>query len=619
MRWPRAFEERFAAPGRDGDTEPRKNFVVCGDDSLAHRLVDELARRYVADVTVILPAKEHNHGPDISRTPGVRIIESDRLDADTFRVAKIGLADALALVQQNDVGNIDAALIAQELNPHLRLIVRMFNMSLGHRVRHIIPNCSVLSDATMASPVFLSAALGEVELNHVRLSGRTLYIARRSEVRPSQVMCGLAVSSPAMESGSTARDEGPEVLPADQERADLVLAVADGHSPVPTVSFAGTENGDIQPSRKRRRYTWRLPAIREALRTLVDRKLWLAALALVAVLLLGTVGLALSHSTPLNLWDAAYYALVTAVGGTSPDFNASFAEQALQAIITVAGIALVPVVTAAVVEAVINARLAIALGRLRQPYADHVVVIGLGNVGTRVIRGLHEFGVPVVAIDRINTARGADLARRLDIPLIIGDASQEATLRSASVQTCRALLVLSTDDNVNLEAALNGQALKPNLRIVLRLFDGDFARRVQRAFGIAISHSVSYVAAPAFAAAMMEREVLATIPVARRVLLIAEVPVGPGSDLDGATVESAVVPGQVSVIALHPHLEPRPHWKPLNARTIAAHDRLIVVTTRAGLASIVERSTSPEPALSEPAASEDRGPHLFPGPRSERA
>src|SRR5690606_13667816 len=167
-------------------------------------------------------------------------------------------------------------------------------------------------------------------------------------------------------------------------------------------------------------------------------------------------------------------------------------------IITLAGLALVPVATATLVEAIVQARLAVALGRLRQPVADHVVVIGLGNVGTRVIRGLHEFGVPVVAIDRVPTARGADLARRLGIPLIIGDAADEATLRAASVQTCQALVVLSTDDNVNLEAALSGRQLKPDLRVVLRLFNGDFARRVQRAFGVTASYSVSYVAAPSF-------------------------------------------------------------------------------------------------------------------------
>jgi voltage-gated potassium channel Kch len=97
-------------------------------------------------------------------------------------------------------------------------------------------------------------------------------------------------------------------------------------------------------------------------------------------------------------------------------------------------IALIPVFTAAIVETIVNAWLAMALGRLKEPMDNHVVVVGRGNVGTRVIRQLHMRGVPVVAIDKTEAARGAQLARELDVPLVIGDASREETLRAASVR-----------------------------------------------------------------------------------------------------------------------------------------------------------------------------------------
>ncbi|MBX6722179.1 MAG: NAD-binding protein, partial [Dactylosporangium sp.] len=354
-----------------------------------------------------------------------------------------------------------------------------------------------------------------------------------------------------------------------------------------------------------RLYRWRLPALRAALAEFLDRKLWMAVAVLVGVLVFGTAALASIEGMPL--WDAIYVVVLTAVGGAEPGDVDTLTglEQFATILVTLTGLALVPVVTATMVEAAVQARLAVALGRLRQPVADHVVVIGLGNVGTRVMRGLHEFGVPVVAIDRVPTARGADLARRLGIPLIIGDAADEATLRAASVQTCRALVVLSTDDNVNLEATLSGRELKPDLRVVLRLFNGDFARRVQRAFGVTASHSVSYVAAPSFAAAMMEREVLTTIPVGRRVLLIAEVSVAPGSDFDGRRVGSVDVTGMLRVLALYPRGERFPTWTPPRGQRIRPYDRLIIVATRAGLAHAVERSTpmetAPGPGGAQPA------------------
>jgi Trk K+ transport system NAD-binding subunit len=217
-------------------------------------------------------------------------------------------------------------------------------------------------------------------------------------------------------------------------------------------------------------------------------------------------------------------------------------------------------------------------------------VVGLGNVGTRVIRQLYQRGLQVVAIDKTDHARGAALARELDVPVIIGDASREETLRAASVQTCRALVVLSTDDVVNLEAAINGRALNPGLRVVLRLFDGDFADRVERAFHIDVSRSVSYLAAPAFAAAMLQRDVIGAIPVNRKVLLIAEVPVCAGSFADGVSVADVQGLDGVRVIAVTS--SGSTHWSPRPDRSLAVDDRLTVVATRDGLGRVVAATSA---------------------------
>src|SRR4029453_2699905 len=112
------------------------------------------------------------------------------------------------------------------------------------------------------------------------------------------------------------------------------------------------------------------------------------------------------------------------------------------------------------------------------------------------------------------------------------------------------LIVVSTDDVTNLETALLGQAAWADLRVVLRLFDGEFADRVRRAFNINISRSVSYLAAPAFAAAMIGRQVLATIPVRRRVMLLAELPVAQGSLLEHKTVATVNRPHEARLLAV---------------------------------------------------------------------
>jgi hypothetical protein len=87
----------------------RDHLVVCGDDALAARTIDELTTRYGEYVTVILPSRQRNHGPHICGLPGVRVIEHDELSIDAFRDANVPSARALALLRQDDLGNFRPA------------------------------------------------------------------------------------------------------------------------------------------------------------------------------------------------------------------------------------------------------------------------------------------------------------------------------------------------------------------------------------------------------------------------------------------------------------------------------------------------------------------------------
>ena len=133
---------------------------------------------------------------------------------------------------------------------------------------------------------------------------------------------------------------------------------------------------------------------------------------------------------------------------------------------------------------------------------------------------------------------------------MIGETTREETLRAAGIRTSQALVSVTNSDIVNLETALHARALAADVRLVLRLSDDDLAERVQKTVGNAISRSVPYLAAPAFAAAMLEHQVLRTIPVGRHVLLIADVRVGAGSELAGQPVENVHRGGEVRVIAV---------------------------------------------------------------------
>jgi len=552
----------------DEATRAGRHMVICGDNPLAFRLAVELVDQTGGALTVIVRSATRNHAPRIGELPGVRLVEAAELGVDAFRAAGLDEAHALALVEQDDVGNIHAALRAQEVNPDIRLVVRFFNMSLGYRIRELFPGSAVLSDSATAAPLFVAAALGEVAPSHARLPGRpgrTAYVAWRSDVPAERVICGLA-------------DPDGHRLPDDDDKADLVLALAEGAVPSP-------------PS-VRRRGRWRRRALLPKLRAVASRKLALATLGLLALLGLGTALFAdvAGYSWP----DAVYLTVLDAAGAAQPNSTMSGAEKVIQAMITIIGIAFIPVLTAAVVDAIVGARLSVALGRPRE-VSDHVVVVGLGNVGSRVIEQLHDLGLRVIGVERDESTRGVARARHLGLPVVIGDASREDTLREAYLESSRALVAATNNDVTNLEAALHGRAMRGNLRIVLRLFDDDLAERVQRSFSIQISRSVSFLAAPAFAAAMLRHQVLATIPVGRRVLLIAEVPVTTGCALAGQRLEQAGLDGLARVFGLQRQGSDRLELPPPPAHLLGGGDRLVVVATRTGLSTLLARAEPPQP------------------------
>jgi Trk K+ transport system NAD-binding subunit len=560
----------------NGGEDGRPHFVVCGSDALVYTLAEELAttaRRI--RLTVIAPLTQRPDVPELADLPDVRVIRADRLDERTFREAGLAGAAALGLVMPDDVINLHAALCAQAVEPDLRLVIRMFNSGLGYGVRRLFADCAVLSDARMAAPAFVAAALGEVAPTHFRHAGRTLYVARRADVREGDVVCALTGSAGE---GQTAVLPA-EPAPADARPADLVLAEATGRP----VGQAVAAERLVQARRRRRPFE----AVGRASRAALNRKLGIAVLVTLMVTVVAGGVLAHVNQVP-GFWQSMYVTLLTVFGTSDVEIGKSPVVQAAQLVLTIAGVALLPLITAAVVEGVVNARLALASGKAQVPHNDHIVLVGLGTVGTGVLRQLRDLGLDVVAIDRNPEAGGVKVAQRLGVPFILGDAALDETLRAASIATSKALVVVSTDDITNLQAALNARSINPTLRVVLRLFDDDFARRVQIAFNINVSRSVSRLAAPAFAAAMLERDVIVTIPVDRHALLVAEVRVVAGSPLVGEPLQRADRPLSTRVIGLTVAGSEWVSWSPDLGHRLAAGDKILVVARRAGLRGLSE-------------------------------
>ncbi|WP_210580767.1 NAD(P)-binding protein [Streptomyces sp. GESEQ-4] len=614
--------------------------VVCGDDGLAHRLAAELRGVYGEQVTLVVPPSVTTARPPVvgraravsvalldrwvSRANGEpagngRVVEAPEITEAVLADAGVDRAAALALVYDDDETNIRAALTARRINPRLRLVLRLYNRRLGQHIEELLDQAAalatgiddigadasttVLSDADTAAPALAATALAGTS-KVVQTDGLLLRAVERQPWRgriPDPGLATLALLSPTNNDSTDTDEQGPQLLPDD---AAVRAATGRGAVVLEQVSYSG-------PSLP----AGRAVGVAPAFASLFSRRLRWSLAGLVGCVL--ALAVALTVVTGDHPLYATYETLLDLFAINEPALHQPLGRQILQLLSGLLGLLLLPVLLAAVLEALGTFRSASALRKPSRGLGGHVVLLGLGKIGTRVLTRLHELKIPVVCVEADPEARGVATARRLRVPVILGDVTQEGVLESAKIHRANALLAVTSADTTNLEAALYARSVRPDLRVVLRLYDDDFATAVYRTLRAAHpgastrSRSVTHLAAPSFAGAMMGRQILGAIPVERRVLLFAAVDVAGHPRLEGKTVAEAFRPGAWRVLALDTAtpderqpdlaLPPSPDndngdvrpsglvWDLHEGYVLQAGDRVVLAATRRGLAELLGR------------------------------
>jgi voltage-gated potassium channel len=133
-------------------------------------------------------------------------------------------------------------------------------------------------------------------------------------------------------------------------------------------------------------------------------------------------------------------------------------------------------------------------------FENHIVVAGLGNVGYRVVEQLRRVGEEVICIEKDMDAKFRAEMERFEVPVLIGDITNEQLLLDASINKAKAFMALTDNDLANLEAALTVREIVPGIRVIIRMFDQRLAQKIEKSFGINCAFSTSALAAPVFAA-----------------------------------------------------------------------------------------------------------------------
>jgi Trk K+ transport system NAD-binding subunit len=519
--------------------------IVCGLHSVGLRIVEQLNLSGVPAVVV-----DDQPDPALARQLagwGVPHLPASSRTAAMLMEAGLAGAAAVICVLEDDLQTLETALLTRELRADLRIVVQLANPAVGRALAQI--DVAVLDVASLSAPAIAEACL-QSGLQEIPLDGERFVAARTVASRTATLRDLYGALAPIA------------VLPASGE--DTVICPGRDHlvSPGDRVTVFGAPDelraagitGPIQVREhiRRPRVTRRVRQLLVSLaRAVADRRMATALAVLVVVLVAATLILHLAYQLPdpaghptrgrISLLSAAYFAVetVTTVGYGDFSFRGQDPWLMVGAIsLMLLGATFVAVFFATLTNMIVSRRLEESLGRQRIiGLSGHVIVIGLGSVGIRVIQRLVSAGREVVGVDKDESNRHLGQLRALEVPVIIADATLPETLEAVSLANAAAVAVVTSDDLANLETGL---AVRDQLGerwhsvpVVLRMFDSPFARSVRHNFGFASVRSTAALAAPWFVGAALGLDVLSTFYAGDEPLLVARLTVSPAGGLTG--------------------------------------------------------------------------------------
>ncbi len=381
----------------------------------------------------------------------------DRAGADVRRLRRpndrqIAMAliddyDVTMVVSRDDIEVLRMALVVEHARPGRRLIVTVFNRTVADQLHRAVPTCQVTSMADAVATTLAGPCVTEGLESLARLPG------------------GLA--------GVREAGDGIEVVPL--------------HIP------------------HRPRVARLLHEVRGVLRPFdVNARFLVAGFAgFLAILALDAVvtGLTLHEHPAQALYDATK-TLVT-VGSNPAVDRAGPGSKLFAAALMLAALGFVAVLTAGIVNRLLDPRLTGIVGRRALPRSDHVVVVGLGQVGLRLCLLLRSLGIRVVAVERDRAAPAVALAREHRIPVVIGPGGERSLLSKLSLDRARALAAITSDDGENIAITVAALAVRADLRVVLRAGDGDVTTEIRSLFHIGVVRDVHRIAGDLLAAAAL--------------------------------------------------------------------------------------------------------------------
>jgi Trk K+ transport system NAD-binding subunit len=221
-------------------------------------------------------------------------------------------------------------------------------------------------------------------------------------------------------------------------------------------------------------------------------------------------------------------------------------------------------------------------------FSEHVVLIGLGHLGYRVAHQLHALGEDVVVIDLNPNPDFRASVQAVGIPVLADDSTREAALNAAGVPKAHAIVLCTQNDSLNLQVAMKARSLNPEIEVVVRIFDDDFAHALKDQFGFH-ALSTSATSSPLFAAAAAGVDMTRPITIEGQALCLARLSITAKSGLARLSVENIERDYDVSVVLLRRAPEAT-DFHPGAERRVQPGDWLAVLGDTQAISNVIQEN-----------------------------
>jgi voltage-gated potassium channel Kch len=356
--------------------------------------------------------------------------------------------EAVVIVTRDDAYALRLALLAAHACPTARLVVTIFDRTVAQQLRSAIDSCVVVSMADLVAAPFAGACMGD----------EVLALREHGEGGMQRIV----------------RD-GEDCRLDPQPRSDAA----------PLRRLEHAIMGVLQPFERS------------------AKTLMLGLFGLLAVLIVDTLlSLTALHNSLIDAWYTGVRTLVTVGANPALDHSEGW-TRVLAAFLMLAALAFTAIFTAGLINRLLARRLITIVGPRVMPRHDHVIVVGLGQVGLRLCVRLRETGLAVAAVERDADGLGVRLAPSYDVPVVVGDGSERKLLARLELHRAHSLAAVTSDDLTNVAICMAALAVAPSLRVVLRAGDGDIAAETRSLFRIGVVRDAHRIAGAGIAAAAL--------------------------------------------------------------------------------------------------------------------